>query len=152
MVRIVDNPCSCGQGFSFEGTRRDERVARAAWDMDHAVCWQAPGAVLHVGGWAISVNPIPVEEFPGGTELLQNTFTDAVGNVAVLEARVEEPTVEVPPPNDLEGTFETSHGEVVEVHRDAGSGEFVTAEFADEHPATTVGETVERPARHRRQR
>ena len=109
MVRIVDNPCSCGRGFTFEGTRRDERVARAAWDMDHAFCGSAA----------------PVEDFGLGLGALMEELH------AIEEAAPEE-AVEV------------------EVHRDASSGEFVTAEFADEHPATTVEETVERPARRRR--
>jgi hypothetical protein len=30
------------------------------------------------------------------------------------------------------------------VHRDAGSGQFVTKKFADKHPKTTVKETVKK--------
>ena len=40
-----------------------------------------------------------------------------------------------------------SHTIDVEVHRDAGSGEFVSEAFADAHPATTVEETVAKPSR-----
>lgn len=51
--------------------------------------------------------------------------------------------------------WEQAHGEhavEVAVHRDAGSGEFVSEAFAAAHPATTVEETVERTAsRSRRQ-
>jgi hypothetical protein len=35
-------------------------------------------------------------------------------------------------------------GSTTKVHRDAGSGQFVTKKFADRHPKTTVTETVKK--------